>query len=207
MQATCSRATELSLRKRENALFFKQWLRHPFQMGTLAPITPRLANLAAAQIKDPSGLVVEIGAGTGRLTRSLLARGVKPENLVLVELDKNLCSFLEETLPQLEECKTSIPKVIHGNAAELAEIIPSHFVGKVATVVSAIPFMYIPEELRTKIIKSCFDVMGPQGKIIHVTYNPKSPLAFMNTLQQERVGSLWFNMPPGFVWKYHAKHI
>ncbi len=207
MQATCSSACEGSLRKRENVLFFKRWLKHPLQMGTLAPITPRLAKLAASQVKDPSGLIVEIGAGTGRLTRALLARGVKPENLVLVELDEDLCSFLEQTLSELPECKSSSPKVIHGDAAKLAEIIPSSFVGKVLTVVSAIPFMYIPEEARKNIIKSCFEVMVPKGEIVHVTYNPKSPLAFMNTIQQERVGSLWYNMPPGFVWKYYANYI
>ncbi len=206
MQATCSRTSEPSLRKRENSLFFKRWLKNPSQMGTLAPITPRLATLAAAAIKDPSGLIVEIGAGTGRLSRALLERGVKPENLALVELDADLCVFLQETLPELPMCRSSTPKVIHGDAATLAEIIPPSFVGKVTTVVSAVPFMYIPEEVRAKIIKSCFDIMIPKGEVIHVTYNPKSPIKFMdNTIHQERTESLWLNLPPGFVWQYTQK--
>lgn len=206
MQATYAPNDGQSLRRRENILFFKKWLKHPFQMGTLAPITERLAKLAASTITNPSGLIVEIGAGTGRLTRALLAQGVKPENLVLVELDSDFCSFLKDTLPSLPDCKSSVPQVIHGDAAKLGQIIPSSFIGKIATVVSAIPFMYLPEDIREKIIKSCFDIMSPEGEIIHVTYNPKSPLAFMNTVSQERVGNLWLNIPPGFVWKYHANH-
>jgi phosphatidylethanolamine/phosphatidyl-N-methylethanolamine N-methyltransferase len=206
MQATCSPGYEQSLRRRESVLFFKKWLKHPFQMGTLAPITRQLAKIAASCIKDPSGLIVEIGAGTGRLTRALLTQGVKPENLVLVELDSDFCSFLEDTLPGLPECRFSTPKVIHGDAAKLAEIIPTSFIGKTTTIVSAIPFMYISEEGREKIIKSCFDVIIPKGEVIHVTYNPKSPLAFLNTVHQERVENLWLNLPPGFVWKYHAAY-
>jgi len=37
---------------------------------------------------------------------------------------------------------------------------------------------------------------------LHVTYNPKSPLAFKKDLKQECLGKLWLNFPPGFVWKY-----
>lgn len=199
---TDSQTYELSLRRRENMLFFKRWLKHPFQMGTLAPITPSLARLAAESVKDTSQLIVEIGAGTGRLTRALLERGVKSENLVLVELDPDLCGFLRETLPGLSYCKEAVPQVIHGDAAELASIIPPSFVGNVGMVVSAIPFMYIPPAVREAIVKSVFKVMKPGGRMVHVTYNPKSPLAFMPQLKQERIGSLWYNLPPGFVWQY-----
>jgi phosphatidylethanolamine/phosphatidyl-N-methylethanolamine N-methyltransferase len=85
MQAACSPNYEIILRRRENTLFFKRWIKHPFQMGTLAPITPRLAKLVASLVSNPSDLIVEIGAGTGRLTRALLAEGVKPKNLAFEE--------------------------------------------------------------------------------------------------------------------------
>ncbi|MBY0462476.1 MAG: methyltransferase domain-containing protein [Alphaproteobacteria bacterium] len=202
MQAAYSPDYENALRRRENMLFFKRWLKHPSQMGTLAPVTPRLAKLAADLVENPSDLIVELGAGTGRLTRALLAHGVKPKNLVLVELDPELCVFLKETLKDLPECKNSMPHIIEGDATKLAEIIPESFKGKVSTVVSAIPFMYIPPIAREQIVKSSFDVLKPEGSILHVTYNPKSPLAFKKDLKQERVGKLWLNFPPGFVWKY-----
>lgn len=202
MQATYLPDHELALRRRENMLFFKRWLKHPLQMGTLAPITPRLAKLAASLISDPSDFIVEIGAGTGRLTRALLAGGVQPRNLALVELDPEFCVFLKETLKDAPECRTSMPYIIEGDAAKLSEIIPESFRGKVSTIVSAIPFMYIPPSVREQIVESSFDVLKPEGSILHVTYNPKSPLAFKKDIKQERVGKLWFNFPPGFVWKY-----
>lgn len=202
MQTTYSPDYELTLRRRENKLFFKRWLKHPFQMGTLAPITPRLAKMAASLVSDPDDFIVEIGAGTGRLTRALLAEGVKPSNLALVELDPEFCVFLKETLKDMPECKNSMPYIIEGDAGKLSEIIPESFQGKVSTVVSAIPLMYLPPMVREQIIKSAFEVLKPSGSILHVTYNPKSPLAFKDDLKQERAGKLWFNFPPGFVWKY-----
>lgn len=202
MQAACSPNYEIILRRRENTLFFKRWIKHPFQMGTLAPITPRLAKLVANLVSNPSDLIVEIGAGTGRLTRALLAEGVKPKNLALVELDPEFCVFLKETLKDAPECKNSMPHIIEGDATKLPEIIPESFKGKVSTVVSAIPFMYLPTIVREQIVKSSFDVLKPTGSILHVTYNPKSPLAFKKDLKQECLGKLWLNFPPGFVWKY-----
>ena len=202
MQAAYSPDYEITLRRRENTLFFKRWLKHPLQMGTLAPITPRLAKLAASLIADSSDLIVEIGAGTGRLTRALLEQGVNPRNLALVELDPEFCLFLKETLKDAPACRNSMPHIIEGDAAKLSEIIPESFKGKVSTVVSAIPFMYIPLFVREQIVKSSFEILKPTGSILHVTYNPKSPLAFKKDIKQERAGKLWFNFPPGFVWKY-----
>ncbi|MDP3372157.1 MAG: methyltransferase domain-containing protein [Candidatus Paracaedibacteraceae bacterium] len=197
-------AYDSKLRSHENKLFFKQWVQNPARLGTLAPISLRLARDAALNVpllETEEQYVVEIGAGTGRLTRALLERGVPPAQLAAIELDTKLCAFLTETLPAV--CPQSTPPlVVEGDATYLEELIPSHWVGKVDTVVSAIPFMYLPEEKRIAIIESAFKVLKPGGKIIHITYNPKSPIAFSRAYHQTRVVSLWINMPPGFVWAY-----
>lgn len=189
------------LRRHENKLFFKQWIRHPGRLGTVAPISVKLARRAAAEVSNTGGYVVEIGAGTGRLTRALIERGVPSTQLAAVELDSTLCAFLKDTLPGL--CLASdAPHIIEGDAAFLPDLIPESWAGNVETVVSAIPLMYLPEDKRIAIIEAAFKILKPGGKIIHVTYNPKSPLAFSDAYTQERVVSLWLNIPPGFVWSY-----
>ena len=193
---------EKKIRRQESLLFFRRWLKHPFQVGTLAPITPKLARLAAQAVSNPDGLYVEIGAGTGRLSRALLQQGVKPENLALVELDPFFCSFLNQTLPSVLEPDQSLPFVIEGDAAKLPDLLPAHFIGQVDVVFSVIPLMYIPTSVRQAIIEAAFQVLKPGGVIIHVTYNARSPLSFMPNLHQHRLGQLWLNLPPGFVWHY-----
>jgi phosphatidylethanolamine/phosphatidyl-N-methylethanolamine N-methyltransferase len=195
---------EKEISQSENRLFFSQCLKHPLQMGTAAPISHRLAS-QAANFVDQNGIVIELGAGTGRLTRALLKKGVKPENLWLIELDATLCTFLEKTLPFLPECAQKLPHIIHGDATNLEELIPPSLHGRVATVISSIPFMYLKESVRQDIADASFRVMPPKTPMYHVTYNPKSPLAFANDLVQKRVVSLWFNLPPAFVWQYQKK--
>jgi len=62
--------------------------------------------------------------------------------------------------------------------------------------------MYLDESLRKSLINAAFSVLKPSAKIVHVTYNPKSPLRFWDGIKQRRVGATWFNMPPGFVWQF-----
>ena len=193
---------EKKIRRQENALFFKRWLKHPLQVGTLAPITPKLAHLAASYVQNPNGLHVEIGAGTGRLSRALLQQGIKPENLALVELDPFFCGFLNQTLPFVLKDNQPAPFVIEGDAAKLPDLLPAHYIGQVEVVFSVIPLMYIPPAVRQAIIEAAFQVLKPGGIVIHVTYSPRSPLGFMPNLHQHRRGQVWLNLPPGFVWHY-----
>lgn len=196
-----------SLVTEENRLFFKQWLKSPIQLGTFAPISLKLAHLAASQLDiTEKTTIVEIGAATGRLTRALLAKGVNLNKLAMVELDQAMSEFLKVSLHNLYRSNTQ-PKVIHGNAEVLSELIPTSWIGKVDYVVSTIPLAYMEEAMRERIIQAALDVLNPEtGSILHVTYSPVSPIRFMEgELLQKRVVSLWGNMPPGFVWRFTPK--
>lgn len=196
-----------SFAQSESKIFFKQWLRSPGKLGTFAPISLKLAYCAAEHIDTSSNpLVVEIGAGTGRLSRALLARGVHPNRLAMVELDAKLSDFLKNSMSASYKGRVNT-HIINGDARNLKELIPADWVGKVNYVVSAVPLMYMAEELREQIIQSALDVLHPlHGTILHVTYSPVSPVRFMESeLLAKRVVSLWKNMPPGFVWKFTPK--
>lgn len=188
---------EAQIRRAENWLFFRRWLKNPRQLGTLAPISIKLSKLAAkaaVQQYQPGVPVIEIGAGTGRLTRALLQGGVRPQDLTVVELDGQMCDFLRQTIPHIH--------VIEGDASLLPELLPTDMVGNVGVVVSAIPLMYLTESIRKSIVNAAFRVLRPGAHIIHVTYNPQSPLRFWEEIKESRVAAAWVNLPPGFVWRF-----
>lgn len=193
--------TEAQIKKQENRLFLSQWIKNPIQLGTFAPISQKLADNAArcANIHS-STRIVEIGAGTGRLTRALLRAGADPQKLALIELDKKMCDFVSHSFQFYQEKK---PTIICGNACQLETILPYEYIDSTDIIVSAIPLMYLPKDIRQKIIEASFRVLKPDGKIIHVTYSPRSAISHMAHIIQKRVYSAWWNFPPGFVWEFN----
>ena len=57
-----------------------------------------------AHCVDPAadGPIIELGPGTGPVTQALLARGVAPERLVLVEFEPSFCHLLAHKFPRRE---------------------------------------------------------------------------------------------------------
>ena len=61
------------------AVLFKRFLQHPTQVGALCPSSCALCRAMASEIGvENAGLVVELGPGTGVITRELVRR--LPEN-------------------------------------------------------------------------------------------------------------------------------
>lgn len=198
-QSDFSCAEEKRLVRRENTLFFRRWLKHPVQLGTLAPISCSLARRVAALVQNSEGnledkVVVELGAGTGRLSRHLLRAGVKPHNYYAVELDSELVEFLKETLPG--------GTIIQGDATYLPDLLPSAVVGQVDVIVSVIPLMYLAQDCREAIYGASRSVLRQDASFFHVCYSPLSPFKNTPAIQSKRVVSKWVNLPPGFVWSF-----
>lgn len=179
----------------ESSLFLRRWVKNPTQLGTLAPISMSLARRSAALMDNPSDkIVVEIGAGTGRLSRQILKAGVRPQNFYGVELDKELCVFLSNTLPE--------SSIIHGDAAHLKDLLPPDLIGKVDVLYSVIPLMYLPQDKRDAIYEAARAVIKPGGDFFHVCYSPISPFKDRADIKSTKVLSKWVNLPSGFVWKF-----
>src|SRR5262245_29047822 len=76
-------------------LFFRRALVHPLQLGTPIPSSPALGRLIATKMEDRKrGLTVEIGGGTGVITRELLAAGVPADRLLVVGVAPDMAEFL-----------------------------------------------------------------------------------------------------------------
>ena len=84
----------------DNLRFLRAVIARPKNIGALFPSSPALAEAIARQIDPGAGPVLEIGSGTGVVTEAILARGVAPENLTLLEYDEDLARHLRRPLSQ-----------------------------------------------------------------------------------------------------------
>ncbi|MBS0272089.1 MAG: methyltransferase domain-containing protein [Proteobacteria bacterium] len=177
-------------------LFLLRALRNPRQLGAVAPSSRHLCALLARHAAiDESSPIVELGGGSGSVTRGLIKANIDPARIYVVELDQQLAIYLKKAFPQVN--------VIHGNAAELDKILPPEIIGKVHRVVSGLPMINIPETIRQQILQSCFKIMAPGGAYLQYTYSPRSSIdAEASQLKKQRIGTIFLNLPPATVWQY-----
>ncbi len=187
------------LRDRDEIRFFLQWLRRPGRVGAVVPSSPALAAALAAEIDTRApGAVIELGPGTGRVTEALLAAGVAPEALVVIEREASFCALLEARFPEV--------RVVRGDARALEPLLKQTGVGQVKAIVSSLPLLNISSADRRRVLTQALAVLGPDGVLVQYTYGPAAPvpskLRAQVGLQGERAGWVFANLPPAAVWRY-----
>ena len=178
--------------------FIGSLCRNPSQIGCIAPSSPALARRIASLVDPASPSVIEIGAGTGAVTKALLDRGVAPEKLFAVELDARLAAYLRQQFPDV--------RVICGDASRLREMLPRDLWGQVDSVVSSLPLRNMRPEVRHALISSALHSLAPNGQLIQFTYRFRCPVPNTGVpVTSERVQRIWNNMPPATVWRFRKK--
>ena len=125
---------------KENLQFLQAFLKNPLKVGAIAPSSPELAAEMLNGIQpDDHNIVLELGVGTGALTRFL--RDVVPskESYLGIELDSDLVTMLNENFPDMN--------IVCGSAAEAYSIHKESGLGKVRYVVCCLPFASLPKEI------------------------------------------------------------
>src|SRR5258708_20055430 len=88
------------LRFLDEGAFTRHWIDKPLSMGAVTPSGKGLAR-AMARCVDPdsAGPVIELGSGTGAVTKALVERGIDSSRLVLVEFNPAFCRLLRTPYP------------------------------------------------------------------------------------------------------------
>lgn len=185
----------------ENVIFFKSLLKAPLKTGAFFPSSKNLASSICSfvNIPEPDEYVIELGAGTGRLTSALLERGIPCSQLIILEMQPSLAKFLRKTFP--------LVTVIEGNATDLLSLLPEKTIGNIKTIVSGIPMVNLRFHEQQQIIIAIKNVMKTNGALLQFTYRPGSPLPSNKlALNQRYLGHVLLNMPPAAIWEYKNTH-
>ena len=182
----------------ELALFLWRWLANPRRMGAIAPSAPALARHIARAARNSSrdgGPLIELGPGTGAVTRALLQAGISEDRLILVERDRHLHAWLASRFPGA--------LVLHSDARRLDEVIPAAWTGRVPTVVSSLPLNSLSRSERDEIVHVTFRILSDEGSLIQYSYGILPPLPCQSLgLSGERTAFTVANLPPASVWRF-----
>ena len=176
-------------------LFLRRWLANPLQMGSVVPSSPALCGRVARQIRRADDeAVLELGAGTGVVSQALLAGGVPPARLIVVEIVPALAAHLRRTLAGVQ--------VIEGDARHLPLLVPPRWHGRIGSVVCGIPLVLLSLAEQRRFMDA-IEAVAPGRGFLHYSYCVTSPLPWRkHGLAPRREAWTPLNFPPASVWRY-----
>ena len=183
--------------------FFLQWLKSPLRTAAVAPSSAELAAAMIDELPDDTRRVIELGGGTGAITRALLGAGIQARQLLVLELNEELHAHLHARFPQV--------RIEEGDARDLAHIARRcGFLdrGPADAIVSGLGLLSMPRETQHAILTAAFECLRPDGRFIQFTYGPQPPvpegIVDELGLAVRRGDFVLRNVPPATVYVYEA---
>lgn len=173
-----------------------RFIANPKRFGAIAPSSEALALLITSEIQDDTGLVIELGPGTGVFTRALLDRNVAERDLILIEADKALADRLSTRFPAAT--------ILHQDAEAMADRALGAGT-KAGAIVSGLPLLNFPLRKVAIILVNILGMLDDDGAIYQFTYGMRCPVspAMLAAFDLDAVclGRVWCNLPPAAVYK------
>ncbi len=191
----------LTLRRQlnQNLSMLRAAIRRPKEVSTIFPTSPALARaLLQGHSFKKAELVVELGPGTGAITRPLQPRLPRRTEYLGVELVPSLVKTLRKEFPKLN--------FVQDSAVHLDRILGQR---QADSIVSSIPWTLLNPEVQEDLLEAIVGALKPGG--IFSTYvclnaawypaakNLKYLLArSFPSMQKSPI--VWANIPPAFVY-------
>ena len=183
-------------------LFWQQTLRNPLQVCSLFPSSPFVGRAMTEVLgKRIDSHVIELGPGTGAVTKQLLRNGVEPGKLTLIEIDAPLGGHLRRRFPDVD--------VVIAPAQNLAKLWKERNGENVGAIVSTLPLRLFSKKLIYLIMKNSLSVLDEGGMFVQFTYRQMSPVpprvVKALRLKAWRYTRVWLNLPPAAIWVYERE--
>lgn len=130
----------------ENIEFLQAFLKNPGKVGSIKPSSPELAQKMIEGITpDKNNAVLELGVGTGAITKFLQEIVSDDKSYLGIELDRDLVRLLRRNFPDMQ--------IVRGNAVDTAAIHQRSGIGKISYVICCLPFVSLPNEVGEQIMQ------------------------------------------------------
>ncbi|WP_283598760.1 class I SAM-dependent methyltransferase [Photobacterium phosphoreum] len=168
-----------------------EFLRNPKNTGSIISSSQFLVQEMISHI-SPEGTVIELGAGSGVITRKLAT----VQSVDTIYAYENNSIFYKSL--------TKINKTIC--VSDLFTMKERHQHQKVKTIISSIPFVNFSTDTRTKALHDISAVLDHGGKLIQYTYLNRCPFGVENLHNNKliltKIKKVWLNIPPATVFVY-----
>lgn len=149
---------------KQRLVFLRQFLRNPERIGSLLPSSKRLARQITRFIpeyssKDHRCRILEIGAGTGTITKEILKKMKAGDHLDVVEIDRSFCKILKK--------KFKGRKNIEIICGSIVDWQPEY---KYDVIISSLPMNSFSPETVRKLIVTLQSLINTDGTLSYFEY-------------------------------------
>jgi phospholipid N-methyltransferase len=190
-------------KKNNSAVFIREFLKNPRQIGAISPSSPYLT----AEIVRQAGVkkartIVEFGPGTGSFTREILRQKQKSAFFVGIEANSRLVEILKQELPEAT--------ILADSAENTRKILTDYHQNEADCIVSGLPWASFPPELQDKLLNAAMESLRPGGRFATFAYlqglllpsGQRFRKKLRETFSRVHIGRIiWRNLPAAFVYR------
>lgn len=152
----------------ECGTFFRESRRHFKDTGSLLPSSKFLAKALASELRKPRGpcRILEVGPGTGPVTKQILRHLIPGDRLDAVELNAHFVAVLQRRFDQEAAFRARRHQVrlIHSGVEDVAGE------GIYDYIVSGLPFNSFPVSLVREVFQAYIRLLKPGGTVTYFEY-------------------------------------
>jgi phospholipid N-methyltransferase len=138
--------------------------------------------------------IVELGAGDGVITQYIMEKMSGKAKLLVFEINPELCDLINKI-------KDDRVIVINDSAEQIEYYLKLNNITHADIIISAIPFLVLPDDLTKTILYSCKKVLKSEGIFIQMHYIRSIKRLYKNIFGNVQTYFVAVNIPPGYVFK------
>lgn len=188
---------------REQFVFLKTFLKHPTQVGAIAPSSPHLVRMMLDSFDwNQARHIVEYGPGTGVFTEGVLRRLAPESKFFAIERSDQMVRAACLRCPDAE--------IVHDSVTNVVALCHDRGIEQVDAILCGLPWASFSDELQREILDSMFQVLKPGGQFATFAYLQGLALPAgqrfarwlgSNFSQVKKSPIVWRNLPPAFVYR------
>jgi ornithine lipid N-methyltransferase len=150
------------------ALFLGKFLRHGTAIASVAPSSRWLSQTTVRNIDwAKTRTLVELGAGTGPITRVIAQHAAALCRVIVIERDADFARLLRERFADKPNFE-----IVEGDVRDLAEILAARAIDRVDHIVSGLPVPSFPRALQQSLFRAVGKVLQSDGTYNQITEIP-----------------------------------
>lgn len=182
-------------------IFFKEFLKNPLKIGSIFPSSCFLEKRILEETRIASSkTIVELGSGTGSMTRSVLNAMAQHAKLLSIEINPhfyNLVSSIKDDR-----------LIAHmGNACELKKIISRYELDSPEIVISGIPFSTMSYNAGSQILEAVSTILAPNGRLVAYQVSNRVASLCRPFLGPGQSVVEFLNIPPVRVYQWRKRDV